>query len=218
SQQEVDTLAQFLKSETVNHQLWKGKNAYEERFHREDSLQNYDVLHIATHGYFFAAPKAAKEKKNWLRLDQPGLQFRKIDRPLMRSGLMLSGAEKAWLTGESYTNRMDGVWTAQEISELNLKNTKLAVLSACETGLGKIEGNEGVYGLQRAFKLAGVEKLLVSIWKVDDEATSLYMQQFYKNWLTGGTAYEAYRKTQTYFIQHQKYQHPYYWAGFVFME
>jgi CHAT domain-containing protein len=90
------------------------------------------------------------------------------------------------------------------------------VLSACETGLGDIEGNEGVYGLQRAFKMAGVENLVMSLWKVPDAATTEFMQAFYQNLFNKQSVYGAFNRAQT--AMRNKYrQEPYKWAGWVLM-
>jgi len=221
TKEEAEQLSIFLQRKNIDigHKLLRGNEACEEYFHDDNRFQNVPVIHIGTHG-FFLPPLVKEEKPTSGFIPTSGEQFQHIDYPMLRSGLMLSGAELAWKENKTYPNRMDGIWTAQEISQLNLKNTSLAVLSACQTGLGDIEGNEGVYGLQRAFQLAGVDKLLVSLWNVNDTATNEYMQTFYSNWLAGGTAYEAYKETQTYFQQHPKkeYRNPYYWAGFVLLE
>jgi CHAT domain-containing protein len=98
-----------------------------------------------------------------------------------------------------------------------LNNTELAVLSACETGLGDVKGSEGVFGLQRAFKMAGVKYLLMSLWSVNDEIANLFMQQFYENWLTNKTSIrEAYQSTVKQFRKTNP--EPYNWAAFVLLE
>jgi CHAT domain-containing protein len=98
-----------------------------------------------------------------------------------------------------------------------LNNTELAVLSACETGLGDVKGSEGVFGLQRAFKMAGVKYLLMSLWSVNDEIANLFMQQFYENWLTNKTSIrEAYQNTVKQFRKSNP--GPYNWAAFVLLE
>jgi CHAT domain-containing protein len=137
---------------------------------------------------------------------------------MIRSGLILAGANHAWATGKPLRPGMeDGILTAYEISQMNLSNTELVVLSACETGLGDIQGNEGVYGLQRAFKIAGAKYLIMSLWQVPDKQTSLLMTTFYKKWL------EEKMKIPAAFRAAQKELReagldPYQWAGFVLVE
>ena len=100
---------------------------------------------------------------------------------------------------------------------MNLSNTELVVLSACETGLGDIQGNEGVYGLQRAFKIAGAKYLMMSLWQVPDDETSVFMTAFYKHWLEDKqTIPEAFHNTQS--EMRKRFENPYQWAGFVLVE
>jgi CHAT domain-containing protein len=127
------------------------------------------VLHLATHGFF----------------DPSGGE------PILQSGLVLAGVHK-----RSSTTQDNGLLTAYEAMSLTLDSTTLVVLSACETGLGEIENGEGVYGLQRTLRLAGARTILMSLWKVDDEATKNLMVNFYRNWLKGGTKREAFRAAQ----------------------
>jgi len=110
----------------------------------------------------------------------------------------------------------DGILTADEIAKLNLTKTKLVVLSVCETGLGDVKNSEGVFGLQRAFKLAGVESLIMSLWGVPDEATSELMTTFYQQWLSGQTKQNAFKMAQQ--KVREKYKSPYYWAAFMMMD
>ncbi len=109
----------------------------------------------------------------------------------------------------------DGVLTAQEVTRMNLFGTQLIVLSACETGLGNVVNGDGVYGLRRAFVLAGAESLLMSLWKVDDFGTSELMRGYYERLLAGSGRSEALREIQRELINTGAYQHPYYWAGFI---
>jgi CHAT domain-containing protein len=107
----------------------------------------------------------------------------------------------------------DGVLTAFEVSTLPLFKTSLVVLSACETGLGDVKNGEGVYGLQRAFLMAGAQQVMMSLWKVDDEATREFMVLFYQGWIElkdTGKAYQYAKKNLM-----KKYTHPYYWGAFV---
>ena len=137
------------------------------------------------------------------------------DNSLKRSGLILAGAQKAWLGEPIPDDVEDGILLAEEIATMDLTGTDLVVLSACETGLGEIT-SEGVFGLQRAFKKAGVQTLIMSLWTVEDEATSLFMREFYKQWLGGKSRHDAFIATQK-FMQN-KYADPYYWAGFIMLD
>jgi len=172
------------------------------------------VLHIATHGFFFPDPAADRQPSTVDR--EP--TFKLSDHPMIRSGLLLAGANHAWQTGKPLREGMeDGILTAYEISQMNLSNTELVVLSACETGLGDIQGNEGVYGLQRAFKIAGAKYLIMSLWQVPDKQTSLLMTTFYKKWLEEKMAIpEAFREAQK--ELREAGLDPYQWAGFVLVE
>ncbi len=143
--------------------------------------------------------------------------FKISEHPMLRSGLIMAGGNAAWQGKQTLEGREDGVLTAYEISQMNLSNTELVVLSACETGLGDIRGNEGVYGLQRAFKIAGAKYLIMSLWQVPDKQTSLLMTTFYKKWLEEKlsipNAFHAAQKQ----LRDGRLE-PYYWAGFVLVE
>ena len=135
----------------------------------------------------------------------------------MRSGLFFSGANIG-LSGEELPQDVeDGVLTAQELSVMNLGNVKLVVMSACESGLGETSG-EGVFGLQRGFKLAGAKSLLMSLWKVDDEATKVLMTEFYRSFLDGKSKTESLRLAQEYVKSQPGWQDPKYWAGFILLD
>ncbi|NJN21232.1 MAG: CHAT domain-containing protein, partial [Leptolyngbya sp. RL_3_1] len=172
------------------------------------------ILHIATHGFFLA------------NVDRPpptsrGLGFQSFDNslvpsapltenPLLRSGLALAGFNSRRSGDE------DGVFTALEASQLNLFGTQLVVLSACETGLGDIANGEGVYGLRRAFAIAGAETQLISLWQVDDFGTQSLMARYYENLTAGMGRSEALRAVQLEMIEAgDRYAHPYYWAAFI---
>lgn len=144
-------------------------------------------------------------------------KYRLYKDPLLRSGLIMAGANKAWKNGVNLLEKEDGIMTAMEISNLDLSNTDLVVLSACETGLGDIQGSEGVYGLQRAFKMAGVDVLIMSLWKVPDIETAEFMNMFYDLWIKNKNARVAFRNTQK--LMQEKYKgEPSKWAAFVLFE
>jgi len=137
--------------------------------------------------------------------------------PLIRSGLALAGANHAWQGEKLPKGVEDGILTSRDVSRMNLMNTELVVLSACQTGLGDVKGSEGVYGLQRAFKMAGVRYLLMSLWKVPDESTKEFMVTFYKQLLSGESIRESYQTTQQ--VMSTKYpDDPFKWAAFVLIE
>ena len=135
--------------------------------------------------------------------------------PLFRTGLLFAGANRAWNREKPIQGIEDGILTAYEVSNLNLQNTKLVVLSACETGLGETKGNEGVYGLQRAFKAAGVKYIMMSLWTIPDEQTAELMELFYKKMLSGIPIRKAFTETQN---EMKKKYPPYFWAGMVLVE
>lgn len=147
------------------------------------------ILHLATHGFF--------------------LENEHILNPMLKSGIVLSGANESIKKLKG-----NGVITALELSELNLKGTELIVLSACRTGVGKIEEAEGVIGLNKAFMSAGAKQIIMSLWSVSDGATALLMEQFYKNIKRGESYSRALNSAKRWMIMNHKI-HPYYWAGFV---
>ena len=160
-----------------------------------------NIIHIATHGFYFTEKETVKNRRlAFVQTDNMALK--REDKALTRSGLLFSGADLT-LKGQHPTElKQDGILTAQELSLLDLRGLNLVVLSACKTGLGDISG-EGVFGLQRGFKKAGAQTLLMSLWDVDDDATRLLMIQFYRNLLNGFPVSEALRLAQEYLREYE---------------
>ena len=211
---EAKHIASIMSQANIGCGLYEGDMGSEESF-KALSGGNTDIIHLATHGYFIEGEKA--DMNDFMNSLSP-LAKQKTDSvidPLLRSGLILSGGNNAWLGKEVPEGIEDGVLTALEISTMNLSGTDMVVMSACETGLGDIT-SDGVFGLQRAFKMAGVQTLVMSLWKVDDNATSLIMQTFYEHLLSGITKREAFRLAQA--AVRAKYPEPYYWAGFIMLD
>ena len=130
----------------------------------------------------------------------------------MRSGLLFTGANNT-LKGQELNHGDNGILTAYETSVLNLQNTELVVLSACETGKDEIKNGEGVYGLRKGFVEAGAKHIIMSLWKVDDKVTQEFMTTFYEIWLNGTNLKEAFTQTQEKIKV--KYPQPYYWGAFI---
>ncbi len=214
TKQEIDLIA-----ETVTKSGWTtiaiaGDDAKEEKITALEGKDAKSVLHLATHGYAFSEynSKDTSVNKKSLRYS-----YRYAANPMVRSGLILTGGNWAW-TGSDTMNKLgapqNGILTALEVSQLNLKKTKLVVLSACETGLGAIDGSEGTFGLKRAFKLAGVDQLIVSQWSVPDKETMELMTLFYDEMSKSLNPVTSFEKAQR--DMRKKYpQEPDKWAGFV---
>jgi CHAT domain-containing protein len=165
------------------------------------------ILHVATHGFFLQdAASAAADKAATRGISADSV----IENPLLRSGLALTGANR-----RSSGVKDDGILTALEASGLNLWGTKLVVLSACDTGLGEVRNGEGVYGLRRAFVLAGAESLVMSLWPVSDYSTRNLMISYYRNLKLGMGRGAGLRQVQLDLLKRNRLLHPFYWANFI---
>ncbi len=185
----------------------------------EDTVQYFvreyapSIFHIATHGVFL--PPLEKENLGQLTGRD---RLSAADNPLQRSALMLYGANEAWTKGRRILGSgEDGILTALEVTALDLQNTELVVLSACSTGLGNLHNTEGVFGLQRAFKLAGVNYVVASLWNIDDTATKELMVAFYVNLLQKKQAPATALSKAKDELREAGYE-PHDWAGFILIE
>ena len=141
------------------------------------------------------------------------------DKALTRSGLLFAGAQNSFEGKEIPSDVEDGILTAKDISRMDLRGTDLVVISACQSGLGEVTG-DGVFGLQRGFKKAGAQSIVMSLWEVDDDATRVMMTSFYENLAKGRSKYEAFREAQKYLRKYDKgkYDSPEYYAAFVLLD
>jgi len=157
---------------------------------------------VATHGLYLRPDAKQKDQTQ--------------DEAYMRSALVLAGANDLWQMKSISANGEDGLLTAYEVQYQDLSQTRLLVLSACETALGDLRGSEGAFGLPRAFRMAGVKKLLLSLWSVDDSVTKQLMTFFYAKIASGMEVHAAFKDAQR-AIQ-KKYAQPKLWAPFVLIE
>lgn len=204
---EAENISHKLDSIAIPNHLYIATSANEESFKAMSGNSPF-LIHIATHGFYKSDPLEIERT--------PFLRSTATNTVMNRSGVLFSGANRTWLGQTPIDGVEDGILTAEEISHLDLSGTQIVLLSACETGLGENGMTEGVFGLQRAFKLAGVNTLVMSLWQVPDEATSKLMQIFYDKWLGGMEKHEAFAYAQRK-IKEEK-PNPYYWAGFVMLD
>ena len=219
TKREVENINQMLRDNHLQVQLFTSTAANEESF-KAISGTHQNILHIATHGFFWTDSTAKKKDFFAERMIRMGddMPTEKIIDPLSRCGLLFAGANLA-LQGHSNAlpeGVQDGILTAKEISLLDLRDADLVVLSACETGKGEVTG-DGVFGLQRAFKMAGVQTIIMSLWPVNDAATQMLMTEFYRNWITAHQSKRAaFRNAQN--AVRAQYKEPVYWAGFIMLD
>ena len=215
SKTEVEKISKQMSQHGIKTTLYVEQIGNEESF-KALSGKKTPIIHLATHGFFFKNEEA--KVKPFFRMMSMDQERPRPDNSLRRSGLAFAGAQKAWDGEEIPKGIDDGVMLAQEIASMDLAGTDLVVLSACETGLGEIN-SEGVFGLQRAFKKAGVQTLIMSLWKVHDEATALFMQTFYGNLLSGKSKRDSFAAAQMALRKHRDYgKDPAYWAAFVMLD
>jgi CHAT domain-containing protein len=204
TEKEVKELDDLLKQKG-----WK-TDEYLEGLATEEQVKELEspkIFHIATHGFY--NPESSTSNDESLTENEAQLS----ENPLLKTGLLLKGAGDVLAKTKYNYNMESGILTAYEAMNLNLDKTDLVVLSACETGLGDIQNGEGVYGLQRAFLVAGAKVLIMSMFKVDDEATQKLILNFYRKWLTSnnlrGSFVEAKKELRV------DYPEPIYWGSFM---
>jgi len=206
---ELQSIQALLGKKGWRVEVYEGDNALEERV---KNVSRPRVLHVATHGFFFRDQKFAPRS---LGTDRPSGR----EDPMLRAGLYFAGANRALTGGGATADLDDGVLTAFEATGLNLHGTELVVLSACGTGLGRVESGEGVFGLRRALEMAGAEAVLMSLWSVPDQETQELMRLFYEKWLAGKEKHAALREAQLEMRQKVKERYgedlPFYWGAFV---
>lgn len=208
TKEETETVAALLRENGWKAEVFLFDNAVESKIKQVNAP---GILTVSTHGYFSPAPG-----KNYTESRLMGIETAKAaENPLLRSGLLLAGAQSFLNASEDEKSRFreNGILTAFEASQLNLYGTDLVILSACETGLGEVNNGEGVFGLQRGFLLSGAGSVLMSLWKVDDKATKELIVEFMKNYIKGESKSTALRNAQLKLMKTMP--SPYYWGAFV---
>jgi CHAT domain-containing protein len=203
----------------VGVQAWTEKHALEGRLKR--NCHSPRIVHPATHGFFLPDQQVDLRQlgRNLELLGVAGpaeldkLSGPGMENPMLRSGLALAGANTFLRGGSLPEEAEDGLLTAEDVAGLDLLDTELVVLSACDTGLGEVHAGEGVFGLRRAFIVAGAKTLVMSLWKVPDQQTQELMTDFYSRLLAGRGVADALREAQL--ALRAKHPEPFYWGAFI---
>lgn len=206
SKKEVDDIEKILKSHQLKVESYTGKRGTEESF-LSMSGKAPQILHVATHGFFYTPVEA--HEIDYLRGYKDAMSL---------SGLIMSGGYAAWRGKELPHGVLGGILTASNIARLDLNKNELTVLSACQSGKGQATP-EGLYGMQRAFKKAGVKTMIMSLWHVSDVVGTEFMNIFYENLLNKDNHYDkrnAFDKAKS--AIREKYSEPFYWACFVMLD
>lgn len=219
---ETQEIKEILAAKNISTTLYSGENGTEESF-RKLSGQDYSIIHLATHGMYISPDVVDTKKKesnfdfleSLASLNDPV----KEDVTLTHSFIVMSGGNRVIARERVSDKSNDGILTAKEISQVDFSRLNLVVLSACESGRGDINYS-GVYGLQRGFKKAGAHTILMSLDKVDDEATKILMVEFYRNLMDGKTKLQSLRNAQKHLrsVENGKYDNPKYWASFILLD
>jgi len=205
AEKEANEISDLYGGSNWKKNLLLGAQAEEDKI---KSMEGNRILHIASHGYFLPDQSSGKQDEN------ATLKKNEVN-PLIRSGLLMAGAGDILDNNFTATNvnSQNGILTAYEAMNMNLENTELVTLSACETGLGDVQIGEGVAGLQRAFLVAGADNVVMSLFKVSDEITEKLMLTFYQKWLKSGDKRKSFLDAK----KEIKAQHPesIYWGSFI---
>jgi len=221
TKEEVDIIGKELNNANWECVLDTAAMGTEESF-KALSGKNVGCLHISTHGFYYNKEDADNARYKFMLIDNNMVSAE--DKALTRSGLVMSRANHILEDKVLPDNVEDGILTAKEIADVDLRGLDLVVLSACQTGLGDIAQGEGVFGLQRGFKKAGAKSILMSLWEVDDKATQIMMTQFYRNLLSGQSKRQSLLNAQKNLREYrnangeQCYNSPKYWAAFILLD
>lgn len=222
---EVESIGEMLRHRDVTTQIYTSIEGTEGSV-KKLSGTSVSLLHIATHGFFLSSSSIDLQNGGMIGFGTPSRLRNKEDEMMNQSGLLMSGCGKLFEGKLPKEREEDGLLTALEISQLDISDLDIAVLSACQTALGEVS-SEGVFGLQRGFKKCGAKTILMSLWSVDDKATELLMKGFYQSLTEGHGKQSALRKAREAVRQYAvtrngnvvyPYAHPKFWAAFVLLD
>lgn len=210
---EARSVAALLQQHNISTDVYMGREGTEEAFKALNG-RHRSLIHIATHGFSMPTKGKNRHTEQLLFIDD---ENDNLDNVLNYSGLLMAGSNYTLNGGQLPPDVEDGVLTAHEIAQIDLSQTQLVVLSACQTGLGEIR-DDGVFGIQRGFKKAGSRALLMSLWSISDEGTALMMTRFYEQLTAGLSPNDAFLQAQRSMRSHPKFNQPYFWASFVLLD
>ena len=205
--EEVEAIDSIANSHSIKSYLYTGSNGTEAEF-RSFSGKAVSIIHLATHGFYYNTTESISG--GYINL------LGNEDNALNRCGLILADSQETWKNGIDQYDNDNGILLGSEIANLDLLNTDLVVLAACNTGLGDIS-NEGISGLQQAFKRAGVHALLLSLKPISDDATKLFMIEFYNHLFAGEMLQKSYDAAINRLMSHPLYSDPDYWSSYVLL-
>lgn len=209
---EANNVGEQLMQNGIQTDMKIGDEGTEESFKALNG-QGSSIIHIATHGFYINQKDVRRKNKQLAFL---GGLAEDLSNPLNYSGLLLSGANYVLQGGKLPKDFEDGILTAKEIAQIDLSKTDMVVLSACQTGVGEIR-EDGVFGIQRGFKKAGVRSLMMSLWNVDDKATVKMMSLFYQYLMEGHSKLDALKKAQEK-MRKSNFCNPFFWSSFVLLD
>ena len=222
TEKEVSDISHILNESGINTIVFKGREGSESVFYNLPN-KSVDILHMATHGQSIKSDQVdnIREKNNMAFLEKNNFKdFIFENKALSWSFLVLAGGNRLVSRSLIPQDEEDGILTAKEISFMKFNKLDLVVLSACETANGSLGYDDSILGLQRGFKRAGANTILMSLDKVDDEATKIIMVEFYKNLMSGKTKHQSLKNAQKYLrsVEEGKYDDPKYWASFIMLD
>ena len=208
SLQEAESITRIMNDNGISTNLYTGDMASEENFVSQ-TVTDSDILHVATHGFYFNDKDI--DKLTYHSLNKEQLKYN----ALLRAGLIFAGGQAAW---DSHDEEIGGVLLADEISRLDLESVDLISLSVCNSGKGEIT-YEGTEGLQSAFKSAGVGSMMLNLWTVDDTASQVFYSDFYTHLCQDKMSKrEAFQASIKRLRNMNQYASPYYWAGYILID